>query len=232
MAPIQVGICSPQNSGDHNGSGRRHPTPMLPIIAALEQRRQFSIVCPEIVNSVTIGLCNVLRSNSIRDKYSSLNTRATMSINAAVNKCTILLFIGSAQRGVNSLSKLFALSAIASLVLALLGKLIAPDALISVHWRGTGYVYPAGWLSLAIAAVLCFFAAIYSLRLLPLQQKVGMWHFWLTILAIAAFWPSFYYLTRHLTSLGVSAAPLSGLPLVAALGLIFSTSTVIIAQSL
>jgi hypothetical protein len=36
-----------------------------------------------------------------------------------------------------------------------------------------------------------FVATIYSLWMLPTNQKAEMWHFWLTAAAIGAFWASF-----------------------------------------
>jgi hypothetical protein len=66
-------------------------------------------------------------------------------------------------------SEMFVIGALVLLGFALVARFINPSGLvgISIPWRGTGYVIPRGTLSIALATLLCFFATIYSLRMLP-----------------------------------------------------------------
>ncbi len=130
----------------------------------------------------------------------------------------------------NRPSELFALSAIASLIWALLARRIAPNTLMSARLAGVGYGYHPGSLSMVIAALLCLVAAIYSVWVFPLNQKAALWHFWVTTLALATFWMSFYSFARAVTSPSVSTANLSGLRLVIAVCWILSIPIALIAQ--
>jgi hypothetical protein len=130
----------------------------------------------------------------------------------------------------NRPSELFALSAIASLIWALLARRIAPNAFMSAHLPGGGYIFHPASLSTVIAALLCLVAAIYSVWVFPLNQKAALWHFWVTTLAVAVFWLSFYSFARAVTSPSVSTANLSGLRQVIAVCWILSIPIVLIAQ--
>jgi hypothetical protein len=48
-----------------------------------------------------------------------------------------------------------------------------------------------------MATFLCFFSVIYSLWPLPMNVKAAFWHYWCTVIAIAAFWACFYFFALH-----------------------------------
>jgi hypothetical protein len=48
-----------------------------------------------------------------------------------------------------------------------------------------------------MASFLCFFAAIYSIWPLPMNYSAALWHYWITVLAVATFWASFYLFAFH-----------------------------------
>jgi len=85
---------------------------------------------------------------------------------------------------------------------------------------------------MVIAALLCLVAVIYSVWVFPLNQKAASWHFWVTTLAIAVFWLSFYSFARVVTDPSVSSANLSGLRLVIAVCWILSIPIALIAQAI
>jgi len=58
---------------------------------------------------------------------------------------------------------------------------------ISLPLHGTGFLLPPVSLCLVMAAVLCFFAAAYSIRLFRFNQKAPLWHFWATAAGIILF---------------------------------------------
>ena len=63
-----------------------------------------------------------------------------------------------------------------------------------------GSLLPPGSRCLGMAAVLCFFAAAYSVRLFRFNQKAPLWRFWAIAVGIILFWALFYlpaYLVRQ-----------------------------------
>jgi len=90
-------------------------------------------------------------------------------------------------------AELFAIAALVLLVLRELGRtfLTVPSG-FAISIRGTGYVFPPESVAIVVATFLCFFAAIYSLSLLPFNVKAGLWHFWITSVGLAFFWICFY----------------------------------------
>jgi hypothetical protein len=90
-------------------------------------------------------------------------------------------------------SELFVIAALVLLVFSLIARFIGPSGLgISITWRGTGYVLPPGSISIGLATLLCFFATIYSLWMLPFNRTATLLHFGLTALGILVFWVAFY----------------------------------------
>jgi len=94
---------------------------------------------------------------------------------------------------------LFVISALLLLVFALSARSISPSVLgITTHWRGTLYVFPPSSICIALATMLCFFATIYSLWMLPFNRTLSLWHFWLTSVGIAVFLSALYLSTANL----------------------------------
>lgn len=89
-------------------------------------------------------------------------------------------------------SELFAFSATVLLVFSFLSRLLPSQAGISIRLRNVGYVFPPSTAFLVMGSFLCFFAAIYSLWPLHMNNKAATWHYWVTITAIVAFWACFY----------------------------------------
>ena len=87
---------------------------------------------------------------------------------------------------------LFAIGAFVLLGFAFIARFIGTSIGISVAWRGTGYVIPPEAVAVAMATAMCFCSTIYSLWMLPFNRQAMLWHFWLTVVAIAVFWLSFY----------------------------------------
>lgn len=88
-------------------------------------------------------------------------------------------------------AEFFSVLAIAILVLGQVLRFIAPNFYVAMQWHGRGYAFPPFAASVVITTFLCFVASIYSLWMLPMNQKAEMWHFWLTAAAIGVFWASF-----------------------------------------
>src|ERR1017187_6983241 len=90
-------------------------------------------------------------------------------------------------------SEMFVIDALILLGFALVARFINSSALgISITWRGTGYVLPPSTISIALATLMCFFATIYSLWMLPFSRTATLLHFGLTALGILVFWVAFY----------------------------------------
>ena len=90
-------------------------------------------------------------------------------------------------------SELFVISAMVLLGFTLVARFINPSAVgVSITWRSVGYSLPPSSISVALATALCFFAAIYSLWMLPFNRTAMLWHFWLTTIGIGIFWLSLY----------------------------------------
>ena len=105
--------------------------------------------------------------------------------------------------------ELFVIAALMLLVFSLIARFISPSGLgITMTWRGTGYVLPPGSISIALATLLCFFATIYSMWMLPFNRTATLWHFGLTALGILVFWIAFYLAPNSRTAVWtVFAAP-------------------------
>ena len=100
---------------------------------------------------------------------------------------------------------LFVVSALLLLVFALSARFISPSVSgIMTHWRGTLYVFSPSSICIALATMLCFFATIYSLSMLPFNQTLSLWHFWLTSLGIAVFLSALYLPTANLPGSGTA----------------------------
>jgi hypothetical protein len=96
-------------------------------------------------------------------------------------------------------SELFVITTILLLLFALFARFISPsDVGISIHWRANAFMFPPGSVCIALATALCFFAAIYSLWMLPFSRTATLLHFWLTSIGIALFWLSFYRAATNL----------------------------------
>ena len=94
---------------------------------------------------------------------------------------------------------LFVISALLLLVFALSARSISPSVLgITTHWRVTLYVFPPSSICIALATMLCFFATIYSLWMLPFNRTLSLWHFWLTSVGITVFLSALYLSTENL----------------------------------
>lgn len=125
-------------------------------------------------------------------------------------------------------SDLFAISAAALLIFSFLSRLLASPTGVSITLWNVGYVFSPSTVSLVMASLLCFFAAIYAIWPLPMNPTAGLWHYWITVLAIAAFWISFYLFTFH-------SLPSSNLTLyqtVALFGQFLSTMVIVLAQAI
>jgi hypothetical protein len=128
----------------------------------------------------------------------------------------------------NRPSDLFAISAAALLLFSFLSRILASPTGVSVTLGNVGYVFSPSTVSLVMASLLCFFAAVYAIWPLPMNPTAGLWHYWITVLAIAAFWISFYLFAFH-------ALPRSNLTLcqpVALFGQFVSIIVIVLAQGI
>jgi hypothetical protein len=95
--------------------------------------------------------------------------------------------------------ELFAISASLLLVFALSATYIIPTISgIMTHVGRTLYLFSPSSVCIALATMLCFFATIYSLGMLPFNPTLSLWHFWLTGIGIAVFLCAFYLSTANL----------------------------------
>jgi hypothetical protein len=94
-------------------------------------------------------------------------------------------------------SELFAISAAVLLVFSFLSRLLPTQSQVSIRLQSVVYGFPPSTVCLAMASLLLFFAAIYATWPLPMDYRIGLWHYWITALAIAAFWGSFYLCAFH-----------------------------------
>jgi hypothetical protein len=98
-------------------------------------------------------------------------------------------------------TELYVITALILLVFALVARFITSSGLgVSIAWRGTGYVLPPSFICIALATLLCFFASIYSLWMLPFNRTATWWHFSLTIIGIGVFWLAFYQVPNSRTA--------------------------------
>src|SRR5690349_7514306 len=88
-------------------------------------------------------------------------------------------------------AELFAIAAATLLFFRWVGPIFGGPAELSIQFRGAYYVFPPSFAALVMATFLCAFATVYSLRVLPFNLKASLWHFWLTVVAIAVFWICF-----------------------------------------
>ena len=94
---------------------------------------------------------------------------------------------------------LFAVGALILLCFSLFSRSIAPSSAgIATTWRGYICVFPPSSICIALATILCFFATVYSLWMLPFNRTLSLFHFWLTFTAIAVFLSAFYLSTANL----------------------------------
>jgi len=119
-------------------------------------------------------------------------------------------------------AEFFVVAAIGLLVFALLSRFLVPSEVlgVSLGLHRMGYVFSLASVCVFMAAFLCVFAAIYSFWILPMNQKVAMWHFWLTAAGIAIFWFGLYLFFKyrphgelHGRALAVTIGWLTSLPL-------------------
>jgi hypothetical protein len=94
-------------------------------------------------------------------------------------------------------SELFAISATVLLLFSFLSRLLATQSSLSITVGSVAYAFPPSTVSLIMASLLCFFAAIYSIWPLPLNPTAAVWHYWITAFAMAAFWACFYFFAFH-----------------------------------
>jgi len=98
-------------------------------------------------------------------------------------------------------TELYVIAALILLVFALVARFITPSVLgVSITWRGTGYALPPSFICIALATLLCFFASIYSLWMLPFNRTATWWHFSLTAIGIGVFWLAFYQVPNSRTA--------------------------------
>jgi len=98
-------------------------------------------------------------------------------------------------------TELYVIAALILLVFALVARFITPSGIgVSISWRGAGYVLPPSFICIALATLLCFFASIYSLWMLPFNRTATWWHFSLTTVGIGVFWLAFYQVNNSRTA--------------------------------
>src|SRR5215467_4695757 len=98
-------------------------------------------------------------------------------------------------------TELYVIAALILLVFALVARFITPSGIgVSITWRGTGYALPPSFICIALATLLCFFASIYSLWMLPFNRTATWWHFSLTAIGIGVFWLAFYQVPNSRTA--------------------------------
>lgn len=106
-------------------------------------------------------------------------------------------------------TELFVIVALILLVFALVARFFGPSGLgIAIIWRGAGYGLPPSFICITLATMLCFFASIYSLWMLPFNRAATWWHFSLTTIGIGVFWLAFYRVPNSRTAVWAAfAAP-------------------------
>jgi len=86
--------------------------------------------------------------------------------------------------------------AIGSAAILLVGLLFPFRSGVTVHFEEMVYGMSGRATCCIIAALFCFFAAIYSLWMLPMNATAAEWHFWLTAASVAGFAAFFALLTQ------------------------------------
>jgi hypothetical protein len=102
------------------------------------------------------------------------------------------------------------LFAVATVIVILAGFLASSAPGVSVHFRNTAYVFPARYACFIIAGMLAFFAAVYSLWMLRINDSAALSHFWLTAISIIGFWAFLMFLGKQRTIPAVAAIAVSG----------------------
>ena len=125
---------------------------------------------------------------------------------------------------------LFAVAAIALLIFALLSRYMAPAGFVTFTFHRESFAFSPDSVCVFMAAFLCVFAAIYSFWILPMNQKAATWHFWLTAGGILIFWIGFYSLAALATR--GRLVEFRGAALATAVGLLTSSSMILIAQGI
>jgi hypothetical protein len=94
--------------------------------------------------------------------------------------------------------ELFVISALLLLVFALSAPYISVTVSgIMTHCGRALYIFSPSSICIALATMLCFFATIYSLWMLPFNPTLSLWHFWLTSIGIAVFLSALYLSTEN-----------------------------------
>lgn len=124
---------------------------------------------------------------------------------------------------------LFATGAVALLVFGILSRFFMENLSFALQWRGNGYLFPVLSPCTAMAVLFCMFSAAYSLWMLPINEKAGMWHFWLTSAGVMVYWFSFLGLAEVAQSGGRAAPHLHS---VVAWGQIASIPVLLVAQTI
>ena len=88
---------------------------------------------------------------------------------------------------------LLTIAAMGLLGFAFFCRYVGPSDFLIFSFRSQGYSFPPESVCVFMATFLCFFAAIYSFYLVPMNQTAALWHFWLTVGGICVFWIGFYW---------------------------------------
>ena len=128
----------------------------------------------------------------------------------------------------NRPSELFAISAAVLVVFSFLSRLLPTQSGVSINLRSVVYGFSPSTVCLGMASLLCFFAAIYSIWPLPMNYRVGLWHYWITALAIVAFWTSFYLFAFH----ALPSSSLTVYQTIALFGQFVSIIVIVLAQAI
>lgn len=89
------------------------------------------------------------------------------------------------------MSRAAILFALASTAALLIGLLFPFRAGVVIHFGGAYYGMSGRAVCFITAAFFCFFAGLYSLWMLPMNEHAALWHFWMTSLSAVAFWAAF-----------------------------------------
>jgi hypothetical protein len=84
-------------------------------------------------------------------------------------------------------STFFAMATILLLVFGMLASRFIQTLGLSVTWHRTGYIFPAETFCNGVALVFCCFTFLYSVWVIPWNNKAAMWHFGLSLSTLAIF---------------------------------------------
>ena len=118
------------------------------------------------------------------------------------------------------------LFAVASTSFLLAGLLLSYRSLVDIHVGRIIIGLGSRECCFIFAALLCAFAAVYSLWMLPLNLSAAYWHLWITAVSVAAF-VTFFGIGEYLTGghsratwIALTAELLSGVALIAGLAIL------------